>query len=186
MPKPTSRQTGLLLFAIVCLMVALAYAAVPLYSIFCKATGFGGTPRRVEALPNAAGRVISDKFVTVSFNADVNGGLPWDFAPAVQSLRVRLGEPTLVTFKVHNRGSVSLTGTAVFNVQPDRAGQFFSKIQCFCFTEQTLAPDESKELPVQFFVDPALADDPKYADVTNITLSYTFYRAKTDPQPVAP
>ena len=155
-------------------MVGLAYASVPLYSLFCQVTGFGGTTQRAKAAPGT----VLDREVTVQFNADVNSGLPWIFRPNQREVKVKLGETALVSYHAENRGKEPLVGTAVFNVTPEKTGAYFDKIECFCFTEQTLNPGESADLPVAFFVDPALADDPNLEDVTTITLSYTFYRAK--------
>ncbi|WP_448189090.1 cytochrome c oxidase assembly protein [Azospirillum sp. sgz301742] len=155
-------------------MIGLAYASVPLYSLFCQVTGFGGTTQRAKAAPGA----VLDRVVTVQFNADVNSGLPWTFRPNQREVKVKLGETALVSYHAENRSKEPLVGTAVFNVTPEKTGSYFDKIECFCFTEQTLNPGESADLPVAFFVDPALADDPDMEDVTTITLSYTFYRAK--------
>jgi cytochrome c oxidase assembly protein subunit 11 len=158
-------------------MVGAAYASVPLYRAFCRVTGFGGTTQRVDlsaqAMPQAR-----DRWVTVSFDGNVEPGLPWDFAPDLKNMRVRLGDVVIVAFHARNRGGKTLVGTSTFNVQPDKAGSYFDKVQCFCFTRQTLKAGETVELPVQFFVDPALADDRQTDDVRNITLSYTFFQAK--------
>ncbi|AWK85597.1 cytochrome c oxidase assembly protein [Azospirillum thermophilum] len=162
------------LLGIVAGMVGLAYASVPLYSLFCRVTGFGGTTQRAEAAP---GRVL-DRKVTVRFNADVNGGLSWGFRPEQREVTLKLGEMGFAAYQAENRGSRPTVGTAVFNVTPDKAGAYFNKIQCFCFTEQVLQPGQSVDMPVAFFVDPAMNDDPNMEDVTTITLSYTFFRAK--------
>jgi cytochrome c oxidase assembly protein subunit 11 len=162
------------LLALVAGMVGLAYASVPLYALFCRVTGFGGTTQRAEAAP---GTVLERK-VTVRFNADVNGGLPWSFRPNQREVTVRLGETALVSYHAENRGTQPVTGTAVFNVTPDKAGIHFNKIECFCFTEQVLQPGQSIDMPVAFFVDPAAATDVNMEDVKTITLSYTFFRAR--------
>lgn len=156
-------------------MVGLTYASVPLYQLFCQVTGFGGTTQRAEA---ASGTVL-EREVVVRFNADVNSGLPWSFRPVQKEVRVKLGETALVAYRAENRSKEAVIGTAVFNVTPEKSGAYFNKIECFCFTEQVLNPGESVDMPVAFFVDPALADDPNAEDVKTITLSYTFYRAKT-------
>ena len=170
------------LVAFVLAMIGLAYASVPLYRMFCRATGFGGTPQRVADGSTVAGSAL-DRWVTVSFDGNVAGGLPWDFAPDVKSRRVKLGDVVEVSYRAHNRGAKALVGNAVFNVQPDKAGSYFDKVQCFCFTSQTLQPGESAELPVRFYVDPAMAADRDADDVGNITLSYTFFLAKDQGTP---
>ncbi|HYH19187.1 MAG TPA: cytochrome c oxidase assembly protein [Azospirillum sp.] len=162
------------LLALVAGMVGLAYASVPLYALFCRVTGFGGTTQRAEAAPGT----VLERTVTVRFNADVNGSLPWSFRPNQREVKVKLGETALVSYHAENRGTQPVTGTAVFNVTPDKAGIYFNKIECFCFTEQVLQPGQSIDLPVAFFVDPAAAGDVNMEDVKTITLSYTFFRAK--------
>ncbi len=156
-------------------MVGLTYASVPLYQLFCQVTGFGGTTQRAEAAPGT----VLEREVVVRFNADVNSSLPWSFRPVQKEVRVKLGETALVAYRAENRSKETVTGTAVFNVTPEKAGAYFNKIECFCFTEQALNPGESVDMPVAFFVDPALANDLNAEDVKTITLSYTFYRAKT-------
>jgi cytochrome c oxidase assembly protein subunit 11 len=173
----TRRRNRTMLISLLALafgMVGLAYASVPLYSLFCQVTGFGGTTQRASAAPGT----VLDRVVTVQFNADVNSGLPWVFRPNQREVKVRLGETALVSYHAENRGKEPITGTAVFNVTPEKTGAYFNKIECFCFTEQVLNPGESADLPVAFFVDPALASDKDTDDVTVITLSYTFYRAR--------
>lgn len=169
-------------------MVGASFAAVPLYRIFCAATGFAGTPQRATA---GADHTI-DSTIVVRFDANV-AGLPWSFKPEVPQVSVKLGETTLVNFVAENTGSSVVTGTATFNVQPDIVGAYFNKIQCFCFTEQTLKPGERVKMPVQFFVSPDFADDRELAGTRAITLSYTFFpaadqaagQAKAGGQPVA-
>jgi len=173
--RARNRRLGLVLAGVVAGMVGLSFAASPFYRLFCQLTGFGGATVRAEKAPDR----VRARTVTVRFNADVDPGLPWDFKPAQREIAVRLGEPALAFYTARNRAGEAITGTAVFNVQPDKAGGYFDKVQCFCFTEQRLAPGQSAELAVSFFVDPALADDRNLDDVTSITLSYTFYRAKT-------
>jgi cytochrome c oxidase assembly protein subunit 11 len=160
-------------------MGAVAYASVPLYTLFCKATGYNGTTQRADKAPAKT----SGRRVTVSFDTNVDPGLPWDFKPGVHSLEAKLGETYTVKFYAHNRSDKPITGMATFNVQPDKAGSYFSKIQCFCFDKQDLAAGQTAELAVQFYVDPAMADDKNSNDVQNITLSYTFFRAKDQTKP---
>jgi cytochrome c oxidase assembly protein subunit 11 len=174
-----NRTTGLALVAVVAAMVALAYASVPLYRLFCQATGFGGTPQRVaaSALPAAA---VAGRIITIRFNADVNPALPWSFQPLQRQIRVRVGEQALALYRATNHADRAVTGQATFNVTPDKAGPYFDKIQCFCFTEQTLQAGQSVDMPVTFFVDPAILKDRTQDDLDTITLSYTFFRAADD------
>ncbi|MDJ0893626.1 MAG: cytochrome c oxidase assembly protein [Alphaproteobacteria bacterium] len=168
--------TGLVLVAVVAGMVGLAFAAVPLYRLFCQVTGYGGTTQRAETAPAQ----IGDRIITVRFNADVNSALPWDFVPVQREVEVRVGEETLVFYRAENRSSEPITGTAVFNVTPLKAGVYFSKIACFCFEEQRLAAGQAVDMPISFFVDPAIADDPNLDDVKTITLSYTFFPVREE------
>jgi len=164
------------LFGLVAGMIGLAYASAPLYALFCQMTGFGGTTQRAEAAPSA----VVERTITVRFNSDVNRALPWSFRPEQRALRVKLGEMGLASYRAENRGDRPTVGTAMYNVTPDKAGRYFNKIECFCFTEQVLHPGQAVDMPVAFFVDPAMADDPAMEDVTTITLSYTFFRAKDE------
>jgi cytochrome c oxidase assembly protein subunit 11 len=159
-------------------MGAIAYAAVPLYTLFCKATGYNGTVQRAEVAP----KQTRERWVTVSFDTNVDPSLPWDFKSDQHSIQAKLGETYTVNFHAHNRSDKSVVGMATFNVQPDKAGSYFNKIQCFCFDKQTLAPGQTAALSVQFYVDPAMADDKNTDDVQNITLSYTFFLAKDQNQ----
>lgn len=161
------------LFALVFAMIGLSYASVPLYSLFCSATGFGGTTQRAAA---AAAKVV-DRKITIRFNADTHMNLPWNFHPEQKELVLNLGETGLAAFRAENRSARPTVGTAVYNVTPDKIGQYFNKIECFCFSEQVLQPGQSVDMPVSFFVDPAMNDDPNMEDVTTVTLSYTFFRA---------
>ncbi len=163
-------------FAIVAFMVGLSFAAVPLYDLFCRVTGYGGTTQRSEAAPDA-GRV-SDREIRVRFNADTAPGLEWDFRPRTRSVTVKVGQEGLIFYTAANAGASATEGTALYNVTPQKVGAYFAKVQCFCFEEQVLASGESMEMPVQFYVDPALLDDPDMDDVHTITLSYTFFPGK--------
>ena len=166
--------TALALAGVVVGMLALAYAAVPLYQIFCQVTGYGGTVQRAEG---ASDRVGTRKIV-VRFDANVARGMPWSFKPVTRSLELRLGENALAVYQARNPSNDPVSGTATFNVTPAAAGRYFNKIECFCFTEQTLGPGDSAELPVSFFVDPELENDPDTREIGEITLSYTFFRTK--------
>jgi len=159
--------------AVVIGMVGASYAAVPLYYMFCRATGYGGTPNRANAAPGAVG----SRIITVRFDTNVDPALPWSFVPEARSVRVRLGEDRLVYFRATNKAAVPIVGHAAFNVAPDDAARYFTKIQCFCFTEQRLEAGESVEMPVSFFVSPDIAKNHEEDTVGEITLSYTFYPA---------
>ncbi len=152
-------------------MIGLSYAAVPLYKAFCQSTGFGGTTQRAEKAPDK----ITDQFIMVRFDANTSSALPWEFHPRQTAMKVKIGEQNMAYYDARNIGSNTNTGTAVFNVSPASAGAFFNKIQCFCFTKQTLKAGQAEELPVSFFVDPALLDDADAKNIKEITLSYTFY-----------
>jgi cytochrome c oxidase assembly protein subunit 11 len=161
-------------------MVGLAYASVPLYDLFCKVTGFGGTP----IARDSNGSEVIDRTITVRFDSNVAPGLNWRFSPEKPAVQVKLGETTTVYYKVTNAGDKPSTGIATYNVQPDLAGTYFSKLECFCFTEQTLQPGETLESAVVFYVDPRLMQDNDVKDLTSITLSYTYFPSKGG-QPVA-
>jgi cytochrome c oxidase assembly protein subunit 11 len=152
-------------------MVGLAYASVPLYSMFCKVTGFGGTTQRADAAPETA----TGKFITIRFDANTAGSLGWNFHPVQSVMKVRIGEQNMAHYSATNTAGRVTTGSAIFNVSPAEAGAYFNKVQCFCFTEQTLKSGESADLPVDFFVDPAILDDPDSRSISEITLSYTFF-----------
>lgn len=153
-------------------MVMLAYASVPLYRLFCQITGFGGTPVEASSAPGATG----SRQITIRFNADIDDDLPWIFTPETTKKTVRLGEETLTYYTAENKTNRPITGHATYNVVPHKAAPYFAKIECFCFTDQTLSPNQKVHMPISFFVDPAIADDPATQDVETITLSYTFFR----------
>ena len=169
-------RTALLMTLLVFGMTGLAFAAVPLYRMFCQATGYGGTTQVAKAAPATAGA----RKITVRFNTDVSRDMPWGFVPVQRDVTLAVGETGLAFFRATNRSPLAVTGTATFNVTPMKVGAYFDKIQCFCFSEQTLQPGQSVDMPVSFFVDPAIAQDPDMDDVTTITLSYTFFRATDD------
>jgi cytochrome c oxidase assembly protein subunit 11 len=154
-------------------MLMLAYASVPLYRLFCQVTGFGGTTQRVEA--NTFTGEVKERTVTVSFDANTDPRLPWEFKPVERNVSVRIGENRLVAFHATSLAKQATRGTATYNVTPHAVGKYFNKIQCFCFEEQQLTAKQSVNMPVSFFIDPAFLDDPETRDVTNITLSYTFF-----------
>ena len=162
-------------------MVGAAFAAVPLYRVFCEVTGYGGTTQRADSAPDT----MLDRVVTVRFDANVGNGLGWSFRPAAREMKVKLGEIGEALYVAENRTRLRSSGNAVFNVTPSEAGVYFNKIACFCFTEQALAAGEKANMPVTFFVDPALAGDPDLKTIDTITLSYTFYPVPDAPVPVA-
>lgn len=166
-------RTAALMALLVAAMVGLAFASVPLYRVFCQVTGFDGTPGR--AIGKQAPGVVAGKTVSVRFDANVSPSLPWRFGPEKATQIVPIGGRQMAIFLARNLTARSITGRASFNVSPTQAAKYFSKIQCFCFTEQTLKPGEEARMPVIFYVDPAFAKDPDTKDISEITLSYTFY-----------
>ncbi|MGB3753599.1 MAG: cytochrome c oxidase assembly protein [Parerythrobacter sp.] len=174
-------RTGALAFLGAVAMLGLGYAAVPLYEAFCRATGFGGTTQRAtESEADIAARLASSaggRTVSVRFDASTARDLPWDFKPAQVKQTVQIGQRDLAFYTARNNSNVPITGTATFNVTPAQTGAYFNKVQCFCFTEQTLQPGEEMRMPVLFYVDPAILDDENAVDVEQITLSYTFHDA---------
>ena len=167
----SNRRVALIALGGAFAMLGLTYASVPLYSLFCKATGYNGTPKRAEAAPAKS----TDETVAIRFDANTAASLGWNFRPEQAAMTVKLGAQNMAHYRATNLTDRTLTGSAVFNVTPDTAGAYFNKIQCFCLTEQTLMPGESVDLPVVFFVDPAIAEDPNAKAIGEITLSYTFY-----------
>jgi cytochrome c oxidase assembly protein subunit 11 len=161
-------------------MLALSYAAVPLYEAFCKATGFAGTPLVAKEGARGADRPVINRTVEVRFDSNTDANLPWRFQPVERSVKVRLGEEKLVFFRATNLSQRPIVGTATYNVTPEWTAGWFNKIQCFCFNEQLLQPGQSVDMPVLFFVDADMDKDRRYDDVRTITLSYTFYEAKTE------
>jgi len=163
-------RVGLMGAVLVCSMTGLGFAAVPLYRIFCQATGLNGTTNRGLRAPGATGQKI-----TVAFDSNVSPKLPWKFEPERRSDTIDIGGRDMAFFTATNTSNHAITGTATFNVTPTQVGKYFTKIQCFCFTQQTLKPGETVRMPVIFFVDPKILTDPDARDVEEITLSYTFY-----------
>jgi cytochrome c oxidase assembly protein subunit 11 len=158
-------------------MASAVYYAVPLYRLFCQVTGFGGTVQRAEATaPGGTGTRV----FTVRLDGSVDRALPWDFRPASGETTLRAGEERLAHFRARNKGKQAVTGTASFNVTPQKAGQYFVKVACFCFTKQRLEAGRSVDMPVSFYIDPEILKDPNLKGVRTITLSYTFYRAKDE------
>ncbi len=166
--------------AVVALMVGASFAAVPFYSWFCRTTGYGGTTQVAKAAPDHA----LSRTIAIRFDSNVAPGLPWNFVPEQNEINVRVGEVATVHYKVINQAARVVTAQASYNVSPPTVGAYFTKINCFCFTQQTMQPGETREMTVVFYVDPAIMKDSDQDDLNTITLSYTFYR-QPDPQPVA-
>jgi cytochrome c oxidase assembly protein subunit 11 len=171
------QRVALIFSGIVACMVGLSFAAVPLYRLFCAATGYGGTTQVAHVAPSAPGKRV----LTVRFDANVAPGLPWQFAPETPSVSLRTGETKTVFYKVTNSADRPISATAAYNVSPDQAGGYFDKLACFCFSEQTLEAHETAEWPVVFFLDPALEQDETMRHVGAVTLSYTFFASKNAP-----
>ena len=172
--RNSNAKTGLILVAIVAAMIGLVAISPSLYRAFCEATGFDGTTQRAERAPGAVAGQIK-----VEFDANVHPGLPWRFEPEQTFVNVAPGAQTKIFYRAQNLSARAITGQAVYNVSPDTVGKYFKKIQCFCFNEQTLQPGQTVDMPVIFFVDPAIKKDPDASQVHEITLSYTFYPVET-------
>ena len=166
-------RTAALAALLVAAMVGLAFASVPLYRLFCQVTGFGGTPLRAAHVDGSL--KPTGKLISIRFDANTNSALPWEFKPEERKQRVAIGARDMAFYTARNLSDKPVAGTATFNVTPAKAGQYFTKIECFCFTEQILKPGEEVRMPVVFFVDPKILDDPDASRIDEITLSYTFY-----------
>ncbi|WP_230291674.1 cytochrome c oxidase assembly protein [Croceicoccus sp. Ery5] len=169
-------RTGLIFLGVALGMLGLGYAAVPLYRIFCQVTGIDGTTQRASAAQASEVKATGNR-ISVRFDGNVATGLPWSFHPMQTTSNVMIGEKALAKYEARNNSAREITGTAVFNVSPVQAGKYFNKIECFCFTEQTLKPGEDVEMPVIYYVDPAILEDPDTKDIQQITLSYSFYES---------
>jgi len=167
-------RTLAFLGAFVAGMGGLAYASVPLYEIFCRVTGYGGTTQVAAAESNQ----VVERTLKIRFDSNVNPALGWAFDPVLKSMDLKVGENALAFYQAENETDDVIVGTATFNVTPDKAGLYFNKVECFCFTEQVLKPGQRVDMPVSFFIDPSIVEDPNLDDVTTITLSYTFFRAE--------
>lgn len=175
--KKRLRRTAMIAGAVVLGMTGMAFAAVPIYDAFCKVTGFGGTTQQAEAAPDQ----ILDRRIEVRFDANTSPDLPVVFTPKQNSETLRIGETGLAFYRVRNTSNEPLVARATYNVTPHLAGQYFAKLECFCFTDRVIAPGAQSDLPVVFFVDPEIVSDPDTRDLTTITLSYTFFRS-TSPE----
>lgn len=172
MERRSNQRVAAWVAAITIGMFAMAYAAVPIYRVFCKVTGYGGTTQVAEAYATSVG----SREITVRFDSNIDADLPWSFSPEQTAITLRTGENGLAFYQAENLSDAPVTGMAVYNVTPDKAGIYFNKVHCFCFDEQTLKPHEKMMMPVSFFVDPALEMDRNLDDVDTITLSYSFFR----------
>jgi len=170
----SNAKTARILAVVGAFMLALAFAAVPLYRAFCEATGWDGTPERADHAPGAVPGQVG-----VRFDANVHPGLPWRFEPEQNTIRISPGARTKIFYRAQNLSARAITAQAAYNVSPDTVGKYFKKIQCFCFSEQTLQPGQKVDMPVVFFVDPAIKSDPDTKNIDEITLSYTFYPVET-------
>ncbi len=177
----SNRKVAVICAGVFASMVGAAYAAVPLYNLFCSVTGFGGTTQ----VANAESDVIIDRKITIRFDGNVSHELPWRFKPVHRSVTLQMGETAQLEYTATNESTVKTTGTSTFNVSPPTAGAYFNKLQCFCFTEQTLEGGETVQMPVVFFVDPEMDKDPELDHVKEITLSYTFFPVEEPERPVA-
>ena len=173
-------RTGLYALGFALLMLGMGYAAVPLYDLFCRVTGFGGTTMRISEA-QAAEIKLTDQTISVRFDGNVDRVLPWKFAPEQTTQEVRIGQRKMAYYRSENLSTQPITGIASFNVEPELAGKYFTKVQCFCFNEQTLQPGQVVDMPVIYYVDPAILTDPETKDIEQITLSYTFHRAAVQP-----
>lgn len=170
-----NRRVALGAGVVVAGMLGLSFAAVPLYTLFCAVTGYGGTPQIGGVAPGAG-----EKTITVRFNANTNPGLPWQFRPAQGAMEMKVGEEAIAFYSARNMADGPSTGMATYNVTPEVAGPYFHKVHCFCFDEQTLQAGQQVEMPLSFWVDPKIAEDPNTRDIRTITLSYTFFRTLAD------
>lgn len=175
-PNKTSSNKPLIitLILVISTMFSLAYLSVPLYQLFCNVTGYGGTTQIAQSLPETPGK----KTLTIQFDTNTAPDLPWEFKPLQHQITIQTGINKLIFYTIKNTSDTAVTGIATFNVTPDVTGSYFNKIQCFCFEEQTLQPGEAITVPVSFFVDPDIENDPETQNINSITLSYTFFRTK--------
>ena len=174
-----NRRVGLVALSFALAMLGLGYAASPLYRLFCEATGLGGATRRAT-VAEASAVAVTDKLVRIRFDANIERGMAWQFRPERGADTVRMGGRHMAIFLARNLTDKPLTGRASFNVEPEQAGRYFNKVQCFCFTEQTLQPGQEVRMPVIYFVDPKIQNDPDASDIEEITLSYTFHPVVDD------
>lgn len=182
LPRDPNARTGILALLGACAMLGLGFASAPLYRIFCQVTGFGGTTMKATEA-EAASIKVSNKIISVRFDANVDRQLPWQFKMEQTTQDLRIGARKMAYYSAKNLSEQPITGIASYNVEPELAGKYFHKIQCFCFNEQTLQPGQSVNMPVIYYVDPKILDDPETKDIEQITLSYTFHKAAQQPAP---
>jgi cytochrome c oxidase assembly protein subunit 11 len=173
--KPDNKKTAINVVLCVLTMFILAYASFPLYNLLCKVTGYGGLPKTIGVTDS---KTIGTRDITIRFNGDIMHDVPWKFYPVQDKVIVRTGENKLIFFEAQNESDESVTGIATYNIAPSQAAIYFNKIQCFCFSKQTLKAHEKVQMPVSFFVDPAIEKDPDIKNIKTITLSYTFFKAE--------
>lgn len=178
--KARNRRVGFIMLLLALGMLGLGYAAVPLYRVFCQVTGYGGTPKRVDEAAASGVKAIG-KPMSVRFDANIDRDMPWAFKPEQTTQDVVIGSRSMAFFTAENNSDKTITGTASFNVMPEAAAAYFNKIQCFCFTQQTLKPHEKVRMPVIYYVDPKILEDPDSKDTEQITLSYTFHVSPDSP-----
>ena len=176
--RPDLRRKAIPLVAVGLGMAGLAWASVPLYDLFCRVTGYGGTTQVAEATSDK----VLDQTITVRFDASLNGDMPWEFRPVETTMQVKIGETALAFYEAYNPTDRTIAGTASYNVAPFSVGGYFAKIDCFCFTEQVLRPGERVTMPVTFYIDPEIVEDAETAGLSTITLSYTFFETALDSQ----
>lgn len=180
MPARSNRTVGLIALSGALAMLGLGYASVPLYRLFCQVTGFAGTPMRVGEA-QAAEVKSTEARISVRFDGNIDRVMPWKFAPSQITQDLRIGERKMAFYTAENLADRAITGVASFNVEPELAGKYFNKIQCFCFNQQTLTPGQKVDMPVIYYIDPAILSDPETKDIEQITLSYTFHLAADQP-----
>ncbi|MDH5721813.1 MAG: cytochrome c oxidase assembly protein [Alphaproteobacteria bacterium] len=171
-----NRRAGLIVLGVVIAMIGLSFVSVPLYNMFCRVTGLAGTTQEAEILPET----ILEREVTIRFDSNTARNLPWDFKPEKKSIKLKVGARGFINFIAKNNGDEPITGMAVYNVTPLKAGKYFTKIQCFCFDSQVLQPGQKVNMPVLFFVDPKIDENELMDDVTTITLSYSFFHSESE------
>ncbi len=176
-PHAKNKKIAFLLLLVLTAMIGLSYASVPLYRLFCEKTGFGGTTRNASTQQTLTSLLAIPRMMTLDFNTDVAPNLPWTFKPLQKNITFKVGEPQLIFFEIHNTSPSPIVGNSTFNVTPHEMGAYFVKTECFCYQEQTLAPNETVKLPVSFYIDPSINDNKNLRNLHNVTLSYSFFKS---------